>query len=123
MTCYQVWEGIDRLSFFENAILLELKYRSQGEPIKMHPPTIRSMDLLSQESRDFLDDVALIASGRGGADNVSAACMEISKRDNQILVLRIARNGGINDEMLSCLKGIIRGVTENIISGSLELSL
>ena len=123
MTCYEVWKGIDRLSFFENAILLELKHRSQGEPIKMCSPCIESQDLLGQESRAFLDDFALVASGSGGPDNVSATCMEISERNDQILVLRIARNGGINDEMLSCLKGIIRGVTENIVSGSLDLSL
>lgn len=123
MTCYQVWKGIDRLSFFENAILLELKYRSQGKPVKMRSPSIKSKDPLGQESRDFLDDFALVASGPGGPDNVSAACMEISERDDQDLVLRVARNGGINDDMLCRLKGIIRSVIENISSGLSDLSL
>ena len=121
MASYQVWKGIDRLSFFENAILLELKYRSQGQPIKMSSPSIKNEDPLGQESRGFLDDFALVASGPGGPDNVSAACMEISEKDDQILVLRMARNGGINDEMLCRLKGIIRSVMENISSGSSDL--
>ena len=89
----------------------------------MRSPSIKSKDPLAQESRDFLDDFALVASGPGGPDNVSAACIEISERDDQILVLRVARNGGINDEMLCRLKGIIRGVIENISSGSSGLLL
>lgn len=123
MTCCQVWQGIDRLSFFENAILLELKYRSQGKPVKMRSPSIERKDPLGGESRNFLDDFALVASGPGGPDNVSAACMEVSERDDQILVLRVARNGGINDQMLCHLKGITRTVIANIISGSSDLPL
>ena len=111
------------MSFFENAILLELKYRSQGKPVKMHSPSIERKDPLDQERRNFLDDFALVASGPGGPENVSAACMEISERDDQILVLRVARNGGFDDEMLCRLKGTIRSVIENISSGSLDLSL
>ena len=122
MTYCQVWQGIDRLSFFENAILLELKYRSQGKPVKMHLSGIEREDPLGQESRHFLDDFALVASGPGGPDNVSAACIEISERDDRILVLRLARNGGVNDEMLCRLKGMIRSVIENITSGPLDLS-
>lgn len=123
MTCCQVWQGIDRLSFFENAILLELKHRSQGKPVRMHSRGIERKDPLDQESRNFLDDFALVASGPGGPDNVSAVCMEISERDEHILVLRVARNGGIDEEMLCRLKGTIRCVIENISSGSWHLSL
>jgi hypothetical protein len=123
MTCYQVWQGIDRLSFVENAILLELKYRSQGKPVKTHSPSIERKDLLGQDSRDFLDDFALVASGPGGPENVSAACMEISEKDDQILVLRVARNGGINDKMLCRLRGTIRSIIENVTAGSSDLSL
>ncbi len=121
MTYCHVWQGIDRLSFFENAILLELKYRSQGQPVKMRTPSIKRKDPLVQESRDFLDDFALVASGPGGPDNVSAACMEISKNDDQILVLRVARNGGIDHEMLCRLRGTIRSIVEHITAGSSEL--
>lgn len=123
MTCYQVWKGIDRLFFFEIAILLKLQYRSQGEPVKMRSPSIKSKDPLVRESRDFLADFALVTSGLGGPDNVYAACMEISERDDQLLVLRVARNGGINEEMLSRLKGTIRSVINNISSGPSDLTL
>lgn len=119
----QVWQGIDRLSFFENAILLELKYRSQGTPVKMHAPSIERNDPLDQESRDFLDDFALVASGPGGPDNVSAACMEISEKDDQVLVLRVARNGGINNEIICRLRDTIRSMVENITAGPSYLLL
>ena len=122
MTCYQVWQGIDRLSFFENAILLELKYRSQGKPVKMHSPSNEGNDPLRQESRNFLDDFALLASGPGGPDNVFAACMEIDERDDRNLVLRVARNGGLNDEMLCRLKGAVRTIIESRSAGSSDLS-
>ena len=122
MTSCQVWKGIDRLSFFENAILLELKYRSQGKPVKMYSPSIEREDPMDQERRNFLDDFALIVSGPGGPDNVSAACIEISERDDQNLVLRVARNGGLNDEMLCRLKDSIRSMMKNINSGSSDLS-
>jgi len=109
MTWCQVWQGIDRLSFFENAILLELKYRSQGQPVKMRTPSIERKDLLGQESQDFLDDFALVASGPGRPDNVSAACMDISEDDDQILVLRVARNGVLTMRC-SAVSGVLFGV-------------
>lgn len=127
MTRCQVWQGIDRLSFFENAILLELKYRSQGNPVKMLSPSggdnldsrvVERKNSLTRESQDFLNDFALFVSGPGGPDNVSAVCIETSDRDDQILVLRVARNGGLSDEMLCGLSGTIRSVTESITAGS-----
>ena len=121
MTCCQVWQGVDRLAFFENAILLELKYRSQGKPVKMDSPNIEGNDTLRQEVRNFLDDFALLASGPGGPDNVSAASMEISEMDDKNLVLRVARNGGLNDEMLCRLKGTVRTIIDNGSSGSSDL--
>lgn len=83
--CY-VWDGIDKQSFFENAILLsDMKYRSQGHPIKMRnrQPNASSyptdqMHMLLQMTPDSLDDFALVASGWGGPDNVTAACLERS---------------------------------------------
>ena len=122
MTCFQVWQGVDRLSFFENAILLELKARSQGKPVKMHSPNIDGNDTLRQESRNFLDDFALVASGPGGPDNVAAASMEISEINEKNLVVRVARNGGLNDEMLCRIKGTIRTIIENSSSGLSNLS-
>ena len=121
MTSCQVWQGVDRLGFFENAILLELKYRSQGKPVKMDSPNIEGNDTLRQETRNFLDDFALVASGPGGPDNVSAASMEISEIDDKTLVLRVARNGGFNDEMLCRLKRTVRTIFDNGSSGSSDL--
>ena len=109
------------MGFFENAILLELKYRSQGKPVKMDSPNIEGNDTLRQETRNFLDDFALVASGPGGPDNVSAASMEISEIDDKTLVLRVARNGGLNDEMLCRLKGTVRTIFDNGSSGSSNL--
>ena len=122
MTCFQVWQGVDRLSFYENAILLELKCRSQGEPVKMHSPNVDGNDTLRQESRNFLDDFALVASGPGGPDNVAAASLEISEIDEKNLVLRIARNGGLNDEMLCRIKDTVRTIITNSSSGLSFLS-
>ena len=89
----------------------------------MRSPSIERKDLLGQESRDFLDDFALVVSRSGGPDNISAACMEISENDDQILVLRVARNGGMSDEMLCLLRGTIRSIIENITAGSSDLLL
>ena len=122
MTCFRVWQGVDRLSFFENAILLELKCRSQGKPVKMHSPNIEGLDTLRQETRNFLDDFALVASGPGGPDNVATASMEISEMDDKNLVLRVARNGGLNDEMLYRVKRTVRTIILNSSSGSSNLS-
>ena len=95
----QVWNGLDRQSFFENAILLsDLKHRSQGPPIK----TSRNEIALSLECPDyengvqeripsFLDDLALVASGAGGPTNVTAACLE-SRGESLDFTLRVARN-------------------------------
>jgi hypothetical protein len=49
--------------------------------------------------RDFLDDFALVVSGNGGKDNVSAACMEVSDQGRAIL-LRVSRNEGVNEPMI-----------------------
>jgi len=49
--------------------------------------------------------------------------MEISEKDDQILVLRVARSGGINDKMLCRLRGTIRSIIENVTAGSSDLSL
>jgi hypothetical protein len=38
--------------------------------------------------RDFLDDFALVVSGNGGKDNVSAACMEVSDQGTRVLMNR-----------------------------------
>ena len=122
MTCFQVWQGVDRLSFFENAILLELKCRSQGKPVKMPSPNIEKNDTLRQESRNFLDDFALVVSGPGGPENIAAASMEISEMNDKDLVVRVASNGGLDDERLCSVKGIVRTIDKNCSSGLSNLS-
>ena len=109
-----VWDGIDRQSFFENAILLsDMKHRSQGHPIKMRNrqpntssyPTDQIITLL-QMTPDFLDDFTLVASGRGGPDNVTAACLELSD-EGRTHILRVARNDEGGGDALEELRDII----------------
>ncbi|KAL8828419.1 MAG: hypothetical protein Q9191_002600 [Dirinaria sp. TL-2023a] len=55
---------------------------------------------------DFLNDLALVASGQGGPDNVTATCLELSD-DGQTHILRVARNGGGHGDFLAGMKDII----------------
>ena len=118
-----VWDDIARRPFFENAILLDVKHRSQGSPVKK--PVVLSeesgiSDAQNGESAStwvpgFLDDFALVASGAGGPGNVSAACMEIES-GQRVVTIRVARNAGFNVDTLCYLEGIIRamsGITPN----------
>ncbi len=104
MLPYQIWKNINRLAFFENAILLETKSRSQGKPIKSNN-TREDHDTLSEgvlsrpTGQYLLDDLALLVSGAGGKDNVCAVCLEVDER-HKSLVLRVARNEGLNSQMM-----------------------
>lgn len=70
---------------------------------------------------DFLNDLALVASGQGGPDNVTATCLELSD-DGQTHILRVARNGGDNggghDDFLAGMKDIITTAGEESFTGS-----
>lgn len=121
MPSYSVWQGLDRLSFCENAILLELKARSQGTSTRAtfrqdDGDVLPGGDLSRQMVRDFLDDFALVAAGNGGKDNVSAACMEIPDQD-QIVVLRVAKNEGLDERTRLGLNIIAQLMTKSISSG------
>jgi hypothetical protein len=116
-----VWQSLDKVSFLENAILLEMKSRSQGRPMKMctgqvHRDLPSCNDIPNQTIRDFLDDFALVVSGNGGKDNVSAVSAEISGQE-QTMVLRVARNEGINEQMLDDLRRTLRIMTKSIPTG------
>ena len=116
-----IWQNLDRLSFCENAILLDLKSHSQGKPIKMRASQIccdiaPDSNLPRQMICDFLDDFALVVSGNGGKDNVSAACMEIDDQGGTI-VLRVARNEGLDEQMMGELRRILQAMTQNIPAG------
>ena len=92
----QIWKSINRLSFFENAILLETRSRSQGKPIQSSNTqedhdTLCEPVLSRQTIQCLLDDFALLVSGAGGKDNVCAVCLEVNEQHKD-LVLRVARN-------------------------------
>ena len=122
-----VWQGLDRLSFCENAILLEMKARSQGTSTRDYCKEGRTdlplnLDLTRQMARDFLDDFALVAAGHGGKDNVCASCMEIRNED-QIVTLRIAKNDGVDEQTLRGLEGLAQLMTKSTPTGQYRSSL
>lgn len=121
MPRYSVWQGLDRLSFCENAILLELKARSQGTATRANfrpddEEVLRVGDLSRQMVRDFLDDFALVAAGNGGKDNVSATCMEVRDQD-QVVVLRVAKNEGLDEQTRLSLNDIAQLMIKGITAG------
>ena len=120
MIIFDVWQGIDRLAFHENAILLDVRLRSQGVPIKSALPNdddIQSDDDPSpQLIRNVLDDVALVLSGHGGKDNVSAVCME-NDEERHTITLRVSSNDGIDEQKLGDLEGLLQLVTKTLGTG------
>ena len=118
MVLVNVWQGIDRVAFFENAILLELKRRSQGKCTKMAMSNTRALheyranQTYPYSVRDFLDDIALVASGSGGADNVTAACLEISDTHERTLVLRLTMNAGVSKKALRAIEVLLQEPTK-----------
>lgn len=110
----RVWDGIDRPSFFENAMLLsDPKHRSQGAPIRMRRGSFSEQiepgnvgSILLQMTPDFLDDFALVASGSGGPKNVTAACLEFNA-ESQTHMIRVARNEHPDGCTLDGLRDII----------------
>lgn len=124
MVLINVWHGIDRVAFFENAILLELKRRSQGTSAKMAMSNTRALHedarnkIYPHSVRDLLDDIALVASGNGGADNVTAACLEISDTHDRSLILRLAMNAGVNTGALQHINVLLQEPRQNDPIGS-----
>ncbi|KAK5202894.1 hypothetical protein LTR41_011363 [Exophiala xenobiotica] len=110
MISVDAWQEIDYLAFHENAILLDVKLRSQGDPIRSvihHDEHIESPDRLApQLIRNVLDDFALEVSGEGGKDNVSAVCMEHDE-ELRMITLRVSSNDGIQEQKLADLQGLL----------------
>ena len=122
MISRDVWQGIDRLAFHENAILLDVRLRSQGAPIRstaFYDDQIQSdEDLSPQLIRNVLDDLALVLAGQGGKDNVSAISME-NDPDLHIITLRVSSNDGINEQKLADFEGLLQLVTRKFRTGLL----
>ncbi|KAK5246064.1 hypothetical protein LTR40_002077 [Exophiala xenobiotica] len=123
MLSVDVWQGIDRLAFHENTILLDVKVRSQGDPtrsaIDTHDCVGFQDGLTPQLICNVLDDFALVVSGSGGKDNVSAACMEYDKELRTVTV-RISSNEGIERPKFEDLQRLLHLIT-NISSPNTEL--
>lgn len=120
MISSNVWQGIDRVAFHENAILLDVKLRSLGNPIKptiYDDPQVEPKDgLTPQHVRNILDDLALVASGDGGSDNVSAVCME---HDESLgtSTFRMSSNEGVTQQKLGDLRRLLELTMETLESG------
>ena len=121
-----VWEGLDRLSFFENAILLDVNSQTQGQPIKRGVvqsdanTAIPGSQFSNQLFQNFLDDFALVVAGAGGKDNVSAVCMDVDE-PNRAFILRLARNEGLDDGTLLHLRHILQLMTKSLPTSSFHL--
>ena len=105
------WQGLNRRAFHENAILLDCKQRSQGRLLKpsdlVVPVHHQQTPYLSVESnilRDFLNDVALVASGAGGKDKVVAVCLE---DHGDVATLRLAANESLDSGTLQDMEDIL----------------
>lgn len=118
-----IWQDIDRVAFFENSIILEMKSKSQGECVKFDKSNLQNFCSPGTSRRyhypvrDFLDDVCLVASGCGGADNVTAACLELVDCEGPVLVLRLARNAGASPQMLKAIRDILDEASQVYKSG------
>lgn len=123
----EVWQDIDRKSFFENAILVEARCRSQGIHVKSKATDARRLQTAQPDEmypfqvRDFLDDLSLVASGGGGADNVCAACLEVTDRAHLIMVLRLARNAGVKEGFAQEVESILNQVVAAYDNGKTAL--
>jgi len=125
LQCY-VWEGLDRLCFFENAILLDVNSQTQGQPIKRGVvqsdanTAISGSQFSNQLFQNFLDDFALVVAGAGGKDNVSAVCMDVDE-PNRTFILRLSRNEGLDDETLLHLRRILQLMIQSLPTSSFHL--
>jgi hypothetical protein len=121
MISFDVWQGLDCLAFHENAILLDVAFGSQGVPIRSavhNDNDVESQDgLTPQLARNVLDDFALVLSGRGGKENVSAVCMEHDE-ELRTITLRSSRNDGIDKQKRGELEGLLQLITRPRGSGT-----
>ena len=108
----QIWKNIDKLSFVENAILLETKSRLQDKPIQSNNiqedhKTLYERVLLRQTIHCLLDDFTFLVSGTGDRDNVCTVCLEINERHKD-LILRVIRNGDLDSQKIHDLNQFVQ---------------
>jgi hypothetical protein len=116
-----VWNGLDELAFYENAMILELLERSQGISPVANSGRRRDSNKGCGELpwvSDFVDDFALIAAGSGGAPNVTAACLEREESPAVCFTVRVAKNEPFNAREEQYLEGIIMTMNRVKIGGS-----
>jgi hypothetical protein len=123
MLVCDIWQGLDRLSFCENAILLDIKNLQQGEPFltrttKEGHDLIDGTGLPSQLVCNFLDDFALAVAGSGGKDNVSAVFAEF-REDEKALTIYVARNEGLDEPRLESLRQLLGMIMARVSRGLL----
>lgn len=102
---------MDELTFYENAIILELLKRSQEKsPVRIaNSRRRRDSDKACKELpwvSDFVDNFALIAAGSGGTRNVTAACLE-REESPACFIVRVAKNEPFDAREEQYLEGII----------------
>ena len=120
-----VWNGLDELAFYENAMILELLERSQG----ISPVSIANSGCRRDSNKgggelpwvsDFVDDFALIAAGSGGAPNVTAACLEREESPAVCFTIRVAKNEPFKAREEQYLEGIIKTMNRVKNGGSIH---
>ena len=67
--------------------------------------------------RDLLDDISLIASGSGGAYHVTAACLELADQEQRTIIIRMARDAGMNDKVLDEIKEMLQEIVRSRSEG------
>lgn len=114
MPFLSVWDNIDKVAFCENAILLGMKSRAQEQRCRANEDltvdhTALEGSFYPYSTSGLLDDLALVAAGPGGGENVTAACLEVRNngKEERDLVVRVARNAGNTEMVVRYLKSIL----------------
>ena len=113
-----VKRGLDCHTFFKNTKLLsDLKHHSQGHSIKTSTCEAATSfvahdheSVLQQMILSLLNDFALVASGPGGANNVTAACLELQD-ESQTYTLRVAKNKSSDQRTLDGLTAMTNSIS------------
>ena len=124
---HNVWSGVDRRAFHENTIILEVEQHLQDIPIprtNVSASALRYAEPIThlhiEESvPDFLDDVALLASGNAGPENVCGVCLENDDRNGKFTI-RLARNEGVQPRLLEVFQNVVQTASRVTHTGGLR---